>query len=119
MATQDHNVEYPEELQNLLENLLGSKNVYFQPPSQQKISYPCIIYQLDYIRASYANGLPYTHDKRYLVKYISKSPDQYIPDKIGMLQTASFDRFYVSDNLNHWAYKLYFNAQPNNLFKEE
>lgn len=114
MDTQSHNLEYPEELQLLLEKLLGSTNVYFQPPSQQRINYPCIVYQLDYVKTKYADSLPYNNAKRYSVKYISKSPDQYIPDKIGLLPTASFDRFYVSDNLNHWAYRLYFDAKPNN-----
>lgn len=114
MATEQHNVEYPEELQFLLENLLGSKNVYFQPPSTTKINYPCIIYQLDYVRSVYANNLPYNNAKRYALTYVSKSPDQYIPDKIGLLPMCSFSRLYISDNLNHYVYKLYFDAKPNN-----
>lgn len=114
MATESHNIEYPEELQFLLENLLGSKNVYFQPPSTTKINYPCIIYQLDYVRSIYANNLPYNNSKRYTLTYVSKSPDQYIPDKIGLLPMCSFNRSYISDNLNHYSYKLYFDAQPNN-----
>jgi len=28
------------ELQNLLENILGSRNVYFQPPENLKLNYP-------------------------------------------------------------------------------
>lgn len=114
MDTQSHNLEYPEELQFLLENLLGSSNVYFQPPENVQIKYPCIVYQLDYINTIYADSIPYNNRKRYSVTYISKSPDQFIPDKIMSLPMCSFDRFYVSDNLNHTSFRLYFDAKPNN-----
>ena len=109
-----NNIEYPEELQFLLEQLLGSKNVYFQPPEDTKLTYPCIVYQLDGVKASYADDIPYLKDKRYLVTYISQTPDSFIPDKIGDLSTASFNRYFVQKNLNHWAYRLYFSARPNN-----
>lgn len=109
-----HNIEYPEELQFLLENLLGSTNVYFQPPGDVKLNYPCIVYNLDYISTLYADDKPFNHHKRYNVTYISKSPDQYIPDKIAELPLCSFSRFYVADNLNHTSYRLYFDAKPNN-----
>lgn len=114
MATEEHNIEYPEELQFLLEDLLGSRNVYFQPPSGTKLTYPCILYQLDYVKASYADNNPYINGKRYLITYISRSPDQYMPDKIAKLPSARFNRFYVSDNLNHTSYQIYFDAKANN-----
>lgn len=113
-VSKTNNTEYPEELQFLLEQLLGSTNVYFQPPKDKQMSYPCIVYQLDGIRSHYADGIPYRNAKRYLITYISKIPDAYIPDKIGMLPTASFNRFFVQDNLNHWAYRVYFDSKPNN-----
>lgn len=114
MPTPTHNLEYPEELQALLEETIGSRNVYFQPPADKKLTYPCIVYQLDYIITSYANNLPYIPKKRYAVTYIDKSPDQYIPDKIGKLPFTAFSRFYVADNLNHYVYKMFFEASPNN-----
>lgn len=114
MATEQHNIEYPEELQFLLENLLGSTNVYFQPPGNIQLSYPCIVYQLEYIKTEFGNNKPYLHHKRYSLTYISRSPDQYIPDKIGDLPMCSFSRSYVSENLNHYSYRLYFDAKPNN-----
>ena len=106
--------EYPEELQFLLEGLLGSTNVYYQPPEDKKLEYPCIVYQLDGIKSTYGDNIPYWNAKRYLVTYIDQRPDMYIPDKIGSLPTASFNRAFVSDNLNHWAYRIYFDAKPNN-----
>lgn len=109
-----NNTEYPEELQFLLEQLLGTTNVYFQPPDDKQLVYPCIVYQLDGVKTKYAGNLPYWNAKRYLITYIDRRPDMYIPDKIAQLRTASFNRFFVQDNLNHWAYRVYFDAYPNN-----
>ena len=36
------------ELQNLLANLLGTNNVYFQPPPTVQMEYPAIVYHRDY-----------------------------------------------------------------------
>ena len=35
------------DLQTFLEELLESKNVYFQPPESVKMNYPAIVYALD------------------------------------------------------------------------
>lgn len=110
----DNNIEYPEELQFLLEQLLGTKNVYFQPPEEKQLVYPCIIYQLDGVKTIYADSIPYKNSKRYLVTYISKTPDMYVPDQIALLPTASFNRYFVQKNLNHWSYRIYFDSKPNN-----
>lgn len=114
-ASEANATEYPEELQFLLEQLLGSTNVYYQPPTNTKLEYPCITYQLDGVNSRYADGIPYRNAKRYLVTYISQRPDMFIPDKIGSLPTASFNRWFIQDNLNHWSYRLYFDARPNNI----
>lgn len=114
-----NNTEYPEELQAILEDLLGSEHVYFQPPGDKKLDYPCIVYQLDGVKTDYADNYPYNNHKRYLITYISQRPDMYIPDKIAQMKTASFNRFFVQDNLNHWAYRVYFTSIPNNLNKED
>ena len=96
------------ELNALLKTLLGSNNVYFQPPSSISMSYPCIVYQRDYITTRFANNSPYLHKNRYKITVIDKDPDSSIPAKIGKLDMCSFDRHYVADNLNHDVYTLYF-----------
>lgn len=107
-------IEYPEHLQALLEKIMGNKNVYYQPPSDKKLTYPCIIYQLDGVKSKYAGNLPYNNAKRYAITYISRLPDMFVPDKIAMLPTSSFNRFYISENLNHYVYRIYFDDSPNN-----
>lgn len=96
------------ELQALLEQLLGSRNVYFQPPASFQMKYPAIVYHRDDVDIEYANDSPYKHMKRYLVTVIDPNPDSVIPDKVGKLPMSSFDRFFTSDNLNHDVYRLFF-----------
>lgn len=96
------------ELQTLLATILGSKNVYFQPPEANKIKYPCIVYKLNGVITLFANDVPYSRTKSYTVTVIDKNPDSAIPDKIGQLSKCIFNTFYTVDNLNHTVYTLYY-----------
>lgn len=97
------------ELQSLLEETLGSRNVYFQPPETVKLNYPCIIYSRGVTgRTEFANDKPYQHRVRYSVIVIDKNPDSPILDKIASLPMCAFERHYTADNLNHDIYNLYY-----------
>lgn len=96
------------ELQTLLKSLLGSDNVYFQPPTNTQLLYPCIIYSRDDQRVEHADNVPYTRRTRYKVTVIDANPDSLIPTKVGALPLCSFDRSYTSDNFNHDVYQLFF-----------
>lgn len=96
------------DLQRLLVDILGSDNVYFQPPSTVQMSYPCIVYNRDTAATDYSNNVPYRYKKRYQIMVIDKDPDSPIPDKVAELPLCSFDRFFTADNLNHDVFVLYF-----------
>lgn len=96
------------ELQALLEQLLGSRNVYFQPPSTIRMSYPCIVYSRESINTRFANDLPYDHDIRYQVTVIDRNPDSDIPFKILRLPKCTHSRSFPADDLNHTVFNLYF-----------
>lgn len=83
------------------------KNVYFQPPSNIQMSYPAIVYHLATIDSEHANNRPYVWRRRYTVTLIDKNPESEYVDKILAIPTCAFDRFYVSDNLNHWVFVIY------------
>lgn len=95
-------------LQAILETILGSKNVYHQSPSNVRMSYPCIKYELDYMDTIYADNYPYLHTYRWLVTYITKQPDLEVATMFAKLPTCKFNRFYTSSELNHYVYRLYF-----------
>lgn len=94
------------QFQTLLKGLV--ENVYFQPPENVKIVYPCIVYTIDKVDTKFAGNLPYKSKKAYLVTAISKDPDSDIPDKLGMFPMNRFVRAFASDNLNHVIYRIYF-----------
>jgi hypothetical protein len=89
------------DLQTLLETLLGSENVYFQPPSGHVMQYPCIRYERTNIRSASADNSPYKLTKEYTIAVIDADPDSLIPDKIARLPQSIFDRGYAANNLNH------------------
>lgn len=95
-------------LHNQLCTILGSTNVYFQPPATIKMNYPCIIYKLDDVEGVHANGRRYLGTKRYLVTVVDKDPDTIIPDKILNLPYCSFEDHFVADNLNHYICSLHY-----------
>lgn len=97
------------DLHTLLVNLLGSSNVYFQPPESIQLSYPCIIYRRSKIDIDHANNAPYSLRDKYTITVIDANPESTIPHAIAMLTTAFHDRYYTADNLNHNVFTLYYN----------
>lgn len=95
------------ELQKKLEEILGSKNVYFQPPENIKLKFPCIIYELSSLSRDYADNLPYRGAIRYSVMYVSRTPTDEAFDKLSNMLYSWFERSYVSDNLNHQVFRIY------------
>lgn len=96
------------ELQTLLEDILGSRNVYYQPPASVIMKYPAIVYNRADIEIFHANNLPYAHAVAYQVILIDKNPDSEYVNKIAMLPLCRYDRHYVSYNLNHDVFTLYY-----------
>ena len=96
------------DLQNVLEELLGSRNVYYQPPESLKMDYPAIVYARKTIDNSYANNSVYKQNYAYEITVIDKNPDSEIVNKVSKLPTCRFDRHFKSDNLNHDVFTLYY-----------
>ena len=94
------------DLQRLLEAI--TINVYFQPPTNVELKYPCIIYKRDFADTKFADNEPHSHKRRYMVTVIDKDPDSEIPEKVAKLPMSLFNRFYTVDNLNHDVFSIYF-----------
>ena len=95
------------DLQPLLESILGSRNVYCDPPESVKMQYPAIRYSRKQIENKFANNLVYAQDDCYEVIVIYDDPDSSIPKEISRLPKCSHDRHYVADNLHHDVFTLY------------
>lgn len=96
------------ELQSILEDLLGSRNVHFQPPEDLSIQYPAIVYSLGGLENIHANDRVYKQSLRYEVTVIDANPDNEIYKQVSVLPMCRFDRHFKSDNLNHYVFTLYF-----------
>jgi len=94
------------DLHQLLETF--TEHVYFQPPVNVQLQYPCIIYKRDYATTLFADDHPYKFVKRYMVTVIDRDPDSEIPDKVAEIPMSLFNRFYTADDLNHDVYNVYF-----------
>lgn len=96
------------DLQELLVEILDSDNVYFQPPNNVEMKFPCIVYHRESIDSTWADNSPYSLDNRYSITVIDRDPDSEVPDKIAALPKCAYDRFFIADNLNHNVFRLFF-----------
>jgi hypothetical protein len=96
------------ELQALLVTLLGSENVYFQPPPTIQLKYPCIVYERNSEEAEFADDKPYRTTRRYTLTHIDRDPDSEVLNKLSMLPMCVYDRYFAADNLNHDVYNIFF-----------
>lgn len=99
-----------QQLQTKLEAILGSRNVYFQPPENYQMHYPCFRYTSQPGAMTYANNLPYRYEARYTVTYITRDPENldFVKNFVRQFQMCSHDQSYVSDHLYHEVFDLYF-----------
>ena len=95
-------------LQTKLEQILGSKNVYFQPPESIKLNYPAIVYKRSNIQNTFADDNVYKQSYFYEITVIDRKPDSQITRKLSKLPKIRFDRSFTYDNLNHDVFTIYY-----------
>lgn len=83
-------------------------NVYFQPPVNVQLEYPCIVYKRDFADTKFADNVPYDTILRYQITVIDRDPDSDIPGKVAAMPMSSFNRFFTTDDLNHDVYNVFF-----------
>ena len=91
------------------ELLKFSKNVYFQPPSNLQMTYPCIVYNVAGVTDTYADNSIYSSKKEYQLTVIDRNPDGTLADDIkNHFQYCRISQFYTVDNLNHITLNLHY-----------
>lgn len=97
------------QLQAELIQVLGSNNVYFQPPETLKMKYPCIRYNKARPRVDNADNKRYFKKNHYELVVIDTDPDTEIPERLAEhFPYCSIDRPYTADNLTHCTLDLYY-----------
>lgn len=96
------------DLQAKFEEILGSRNVYFQPPASVSMRYPAIKYDLkDFRTKSANNSSTYIISTGYECILITKEPDtEYLP-KLLQIPYCRFGRYYKGENLHHYTFTIY------------
>jgi hypothetical protein len=95
------------ELQSILEGIIENDHVYYQPPSF--LCYPCILYERNNYDVAHADDIIYKKMVRYTITVIGYFADnEKIVDKLLELQYCHYDRRFISDNLYHDVFTLYF-----------
>lgn len=100
------------ELQETLKDILGSDQVYYEPPETVKMHYPAIVYSLARMHNRAADNFTvYMRYDSYTVMYIDPTPQTTRTgtplEKILALDGCVFDRTYVMDNLHHYVFTIY------------
>lgn len=91
-----------------LESVLGSKNLYFQPPMNLVMQYPCIRYTYAKDASAQADNKNYIRHREYQVVYISRSASLDMVDKLLELPMSSVARTWTVDGLHHTAIDIYY-----------
>lgn len=95
-------------LQSKLEELLGVRHVYYQPPENLKMEYPAIRYSRKRPDTKHADDKKYLVTNCYKLIVISASPDDPVISKLLNLPMCNWDEHYVSNGLHHDVLTLYF-----------
>lgn len=97
-----------QDLRAILVALLGSDNVYYQAPSKERMRYPCIIFERDYINTVKADNKLYSQNNRYILTYVDPLPTDVIQEKLLKLPFCTHDRHFTNDNLHHDVFTIYY-----------
>ena len=96
-------------LQDELEELLGSEEVHFQPPESKKLTYPCIVYVRGKDMNLRADNRQYHRFDRYNLTYMTRDPDDEMINKLSShFRSCSLVGSNRKDYLNMYHYDLYY-----------
>lgn len=91
-------------LVSVMEECDEEPHLYFQPPENVKLEYPCMVYHLKTMDTRKANDKPYYKTIAFDITYITRSPASDVPTRMLSEQYMNFDRYYTAQNLHHYAY---------------
>ena len=96
------------DLHEMLCDILGARNVYYSPPESVKLKYPAIVYSRSNIENTFADDSVYKQAHLYSITIIDANPDSEIVEKMSRVPKCKFDRYFVSDGLNHDIFTIYY-----------
>ena len=95
------------EIQKMLEDFLGSREVYYQTPASIRMTYPAIVYDRATYNTRPADDRIYIVHPMYTVTIMYLDPDSDLPSRMLEEFRCRNSRHYVSDNLYHDVFELF------------
>lgn len=80
------------ELHTLLCDILGSRNVYYQPPQAGQLQYPAIVYAREKIENLHAGNRAYLQNLAYSITVIDKNPDSDVVMQLSRLPKCKHNK---------------------------
>lgn len=91
-----------------LKQVAGEGHFYIDPPEDVTMSYPCILLEMDNGDTKFADDNPYVFTQGYTLTVIdADTPGELVP-QVRQLQACVQTRHFVTDNLHHTVFKIYF-----------
>lgn len=91
-----------------LVEILGNRHVYFQPPKEELMEYPCIRYSLTDIDNTHADDRTYLRDYCFNVILIHPEANNCIVDRLSNMQFSTLNKIYTTQGLNHYVFTIYY-----------
>lgn len=77
--------------------------VYFQPPDNTRLDYPCIIYKYDTPETQFADNIGYINKMSYEIMVVKTDHElDVIKSLTSKLKRVRFRRIYINDNMYHY-----------------
>lgn len=95
-------------LHSKLIDILGSNNVYYQPPANVRMNYPAIVYKRKNTDPIKADNITYLPRLSYTITVISTDPDIDAVERLINMPYTKYTNSYVSENLYHYIFNTYF-----------
>lgn len=95
-------------LRAIVKKRCGAENVYYQPPANLRMKYPCICYALAKIENRHADNGVHSQSVRYEVTVIDTKPDSEMTAAMSVLDKCAHDRHFISDNLYHDVFSVWY-----------
>lgn len=99
----DNRLSLHEELLQFVEN------VYYQPPDNIRMSYPCIVYHKTGWSNRSGNNDHYIKNQQWTITLIDTDPDSLTAEDIEKhFEYCSIQQYFKKDNLSHTTLRLYY-----------
>lgn len=102
-------LDFDAALKEFLSENYSDWRVYFQPPTNVKMEYPCVRYTKEAPKGLRADDSLYLKFRKYSVTAIHRNPDCNIGEELmEYFEHCSYENRYVTDNLYHEVLTIYY-----------